>query len=224
MRATSKQLVLAVTALFVSGLGQASGESITYQLVNYPVFQVQGGFTLSGSFTTDGTLGPIDSSHILSWSWFAASTAPFGFSGGASSSDLGAMLASSGLVATPTELYLPPGGVPGGPPFLNWGTGFPQPALTAIFDVGGTPPQTTGYIDHIHGGADWIVASPSLADPQGNFVIASLTGLPGAVPEPSSMILVGTGALCAMAYSLARKLRAPRNAGSLTRASPGRVV
>ena len=40
---------------------------ITYQFVDYPEYQ--SGYALSGSVTTDGTLGPISDANILSWQY-----------------------------------------------------------------------------------------------------------------------------------------------------------
>jgi hypothetical protein len=195
MRSTAKHLVMAVavTALVVSGSGQASGARITYQLVSLD------GVGLFGSITTDGTLGIIDSAvDITAWTWGLYGVTL------ASSTDPGAHFIAAGLVATPTELFLPPGAS------ASWGVAEPQTgALTAIFDYGAatvppfSPPTSTGYIGHIHGGPAWLISSPDLADAHGNFVIAN-------APEPSSLVLAGRAVVCGITYGLARKLRAPR--------------
>ena len=41
--------------------------SITYDIVNYP--DLQNGWTLSGTITTDATMGPITQLDITSWTW-----------------------------------------------------------------------------------------------------------------------------------------------------------
>src|SRR5271157_5673059 len=66
MRSTTNWFALAIVAtlLVASGSGQARGGDITYQLVNYPEYQ--NGWSLSGSITTNGAIGPLISADIVS--------------------------------------------------------------------------------------------------------------------------------------------------------------
>jgi hypothetical protein len=55
--------LLSLALLFGPHTSQAA--SITYTVANYP--QVQNGLILSGTITTDGTLGPITAADITTW-------------------------------------------------------------------------------------------------------------------------------------------------------------
>jgi hypothetical protein len=66
MRLTTKMTGLALVALI--GLGATSkANSITYDFVNYG--SLQNGYSLSGTITTNGTIGELDSSEISSWTF-----------------------------------------------------------------------------------------------------------------------------------------------------------
>jgi hypothetical protein len=57
--------------IFSTGPIQANNLPITYQIVNYPTYQ--DGYTITGTITTDGDLGVISVSDILSWQWTVSS-------------------------------------------------------------------------------------------------------------------------------------------------------
>ena len=61
LKATS---LLLITAVSYSG---AQAGSITYQINDYPA--VENGFKISGSITTDGTIGALSQSDITAWTW-----------------------------------------------------------------------------------------------------------------------------------------------------------
>ncbi len=69
-----KSLIAGIVSvvLFLISFAVTSGQDITYQLVNYPADQIDQYTsqpdTISGSITTDGMVGVISSSDILSWS------------------------------------------------------------------------------------------------------------------------------------------------------------
>ena len=77
--------------------GTAMAATNTYDLVNYPI--LQDGYELSGTVTTDGTMGALDSTHIISWTWHA------GNAWSASSSNPGgSVMISCTVEATPTSV------------------------------------------------------------------------------------------------------------------------
>jgi hypothetical protein len=73
-----------------------------YKIVNNSA--VQNGYTLSGTITTDGTLGTIYASNVLAWS-FVVSNGANTYS--ANSSQSGSSVDISGIVATSDYLKLP---------------------------------------------------------------------------------------------------------------------
>src|SRR5271157_3999787 len=75
--------------------------SMTYDIVNYP--DLQNGWTLSGTITTDGTIGTIQASDITSWTWTIVEA---GTALTIRSTDLGAGVTVDGLTATSTDLQL----------------------------------------------------------------------------------------------------------------------
>ena len=66
-----KRSVFGIVSVLFFLASVACGQDITYQLLNYPVDQIdlQTGQpdTLSGSITTDGTIGPLSGSNVVSW-------------------------------------------------------------------------------------------------------------------------------------------------------------
>ena len=89
-------LATAATLIF-----NTAGAEVIYQLTNNS--SVQNGFTLSGSITTNGTLGVISASDITKWS--------FSFTNGittqSNSSATDALFLSDSLLASSTNLFLP---------------------------------------------------------------------------------------------------------------------
>jgi len=92
-------LVSANSTAAATGTYVAQEGEITYDLVSYPT--AQSGYALTGTVTTDGTLGNLSSTNIVSWSWQAGGT----WSG--SSVNPAASAGINGVVATLTSLYLP---------------------------------------------------------------------------------------------------------------------
>ena len=164
----------------------------------------QNGWTLTGSITTDGTIGVLAKSDFVSWTW----TVTEGSSSSTySSTDSGAALvikAGSSIMtnATGTQILIPStAGTANGLALAVNGVGNLQwdnsPPTTAPFYEAFIPsvqtfwdtsnPQMGGY-------EPWIIAGP----------------LP--VPEPSTLVLVASGAVCGLAFALARKRSAKRAA------------
>ena len=165
------------------------------------------GGILSGTITTDGTIGRIQSTNILSWTWT--------FTGGGSSftvssTDPGAAVwTSTGLTSTGAALLVPDLGSigfqsPGG--YLQWDN-------PVGFLPGNNPDNQTqdNLVQWTAGnwglggpGVSWWhgIAAPGTMAGQ----IASTSAV--AVPEPSSLYIVGFGAVCV--YVMGHKRRARR--------------
>jgi hypothetical protein len=57
----------AAVAMLIAAARTAEAGAITYAIQNYPADQE--GYTLSGTITTDGVIGGLAASDIVSWSW-----------------------------------------------------------------------------------------------------------------------------------------------------------
>ena len=164
---------------------EASAGSITYNIVDMPADQ--NGFTVSGTITTDGVIGNLANSDITSWSVTISQGGTFetfiSSNGGAIVNIL------NNLVATASEIYVPPAAnfavandfqllsVPSIPnPIsidqIRW-VNSPQPIYMAQVNFSSPPAWNT---------------SPPVVDT--NWVIAT------AVPEPSTLTMLGIGATC----------------------------
>jgi len=183
--------------------------SITYDIVNYP--DLQNGWTLSGTITTDATMGPITQLDITSWTWSITKVVDnivrdYTFR----STDPGGVVAGIGLTATSSELLLP---------FSDSNSFSLQTKAAALFD--GVEPGPFGIAQALHttasnqtGGEPVPYWTTRTTDPQytESFVIASTTTAAAAVPEPSSLYLLGFGAVCGCVYVMGNKRRERRTA------------
>jgi hypothetical protein len=96
------RFLLAPAALVMLLVSQTTNAATTYTIQNYQADQ--NGATVTGTITTDGTLGVITVANILKWTWTISAHGLSSFT--LSSSDPGA--ATSGcFVATSTNLTLP---------------------------------------------------------------------------------------------------------------------
>ncbi len=172
------------------GLGApaAKASNITYRIVDNPA--VQNGYTLSGSITTNGQIGTLASQDILSWNW----TVTNGINTyTADSSQVGSFIGLDGtILATSDYIELPAQPVTS-PSTLNlfgpnshvqWsGSTIQNNAFTSAFQVNGSWPwwhdQTTTTPHDVPGG--WAIADQ---------------GVTQAVPEPSSLALASSLAIC----------------------------
>ena len=97
-----KRMIIAVGLAAGLPMLPAAHATTIYRIVNNPA--VQSGYTLSGTITTDGTLGTIYSTNVVAWS-FLATNGVNAYS--ANSSQPGSSVYIDGIVATPDYLELP---------------------------------------------------------------------------------------------------------------------
>ena len=183
-----KHLYYIVAGLIGVFAANVQASTITYSLVNNAAYQ--NGLTLSGSITTDGTIGALGKGNITAWSWALTdgSGTVVGSSAGASPED------SDNVTATAYEILLPQIGgyfslmLGDYDKYLKW-SGDPPIELSPS----DTYPATRNYL-----AADnlaqqfWInnQSNPALTSTSsGQWIVAQ------AVPEPSAAALLGLGAL-----------------------------
>ena len=92
-----RQFLLGFLGIF-AGVTTAHADQITYDIVSYP--SLQNGFSLSGSITTDGTIGLLSPTDIVSWSFEISKD-------NVTDDNTGTNINGPvGLIATPTALAL----------------------------------------------------------------------------------------------------------------------
>jgi hypothetical protein len=170
---------------------------ITYNIQDYPADQVDGsGVThhVSGTITTDGTIGTLTVSDILSWVVTFDGTDTY-----RSTDPLALPPRVSGLEASSVNLTVPSG------EYFDMLTSSPLGAnqLAWYNNVSYNVYQANFYNVLL-----WY-DRPSPSSLGGNpYVIAVAQST--AVPEPSSLAIAGLASVCGIAYGLARKRRAQR--------------
>ena len=173
-----------------------------YELQSVPT----DGWTLSGTITTDGTIGTIQATNILSWTWTISGG---GSSVTVSSTDPGAAVAISGfdligaapgITSTGATLLVPGGNYirmsnPDATPWYynnidqwHWQVILPGVTLPGVRS-GDELWFSTGY------------GSPTAEIPSATIAV---------VPEPSPLYIAGFGAVCV--YVMGHKRRARRTA------------
>ena len=100
-------LSAAAAAMLIAPARITDAGEITYAIQNYPADQQ--GATLSGTITTDGVIGNLAASDILSWSWTITPAGGTPFT--VTSSDAGAEALSVGsIVASQLAITIAPTG------------------------------------------------------------------------------------------------------------------
>ncbi len=196
MRRIAFSVVTTIVLMVSANIAEAG--AITYAIENYPADQE--GYTLSGTITTDGVIGGLAASDIVSWSWTISypGEPPVTFS---SSDPQSGVFLDGAVVASQSAIIV---GLPSQPGanFLELYQGVPGSIENAIVYnrllSAGLPPVNDydGATSAIGG---WSTYSPSMGgtDP---WVIAATT----AVPEPSSLALAGLAVTCAVVLGGAR--------------------
>ena len=196
-----KTTLKAVTLFTLFTIPQAVlAGSITYDIVNYP--DLQNGWTLSGTITTDGTTGTIQSSDITSWTWTVTMD---GTTHTYQSTDPGAMTVTQALMASNTGLYLSP---LGGLPYIE------------LQDSGHVILQDQLIKDYTEAGPDIGIQTLAAQDGQAFWLRLLDAGfnqtyqfyVAGGVPEPASLYLLGIGAVCGSVFVMGHKRRERRAA------------
>jgi hypothetical protein len=164
------------------------------------------GWTLSGTITTDGTIGTIQATNILSWTWTISSG---GSSVTVSSTDPGAAVTISGM-DRPTAAEAPLGITSTGAalivPFANYITLTKHDAWL-WYDNNIDQQHWQVTLPGVRSGvADVWVSTGNWSQPDGPIEVASTV----VVPEPSPLYIVGFGAVCV--YVMGHKRRARRTA------------
>ena len=181
-------LIVAITAACSALISGLQAATITYSIVNNAGFQ--NGYTLSGSITTDGTIGDV-TSGILDWNWTVTDNA---------TSEVVRSLSGNGATnsfsvqASATQITLEPFGEYSS---LQLGGGGVSWNRYAAEDFGGfVTPAIDNYFFQYNSTNYWMnqsespLALSSTAD--GSWIIAD--GGVSAVPEPSAFALLGLSA------------------------------
>jgi hypothetical protein len=161
------------------------GGSIVYNIQNYA--DLQNGFTLSGTITTDGTIGTLTSADVTAWSFSVAGPTQYQLT----SQNPGAFLVVSNLTASATELSLAHTNTIGliegltlvGPqptafPILSYQripgadvyTSFGDQGANSWSDFAPFPPGLS------LGGSTWIIATAATVPEPGTLTLALLGG------------------------------------------------
>jgi hypothetical protein len=167
-------ILLAITTMCLS---ETSKASIVYSV---DVSTEGGQETVTGTITTDGTLGPLTPSNFISWSFAASGVFAWGASSGSASDALDAVFCglSCGVTATTTELdRTPVGGSSDYIVFQDLANG----SGVEFFD---------GEIHLIQNGL--LIGGDHFLDVDASFFYTMATVAP-TVPEPATLALLGIG-------------------------------
>ncbi len=195
-------------ALLLFSAALPASASITYTLVNYPAGQ--NGWNLTGSITTDGTLGPITQLNILSWSYQYSQVGGVTYT--ESSSWDGLATGQCNAVTTPHGSYLVASGplsLPGGstPEYPYPGDQAETTMLWWISNNTGLSFNLCIYEWELVGGYDyppyqswdWVLVNDATVTYSTGF--PCIIGISGATPVPEPATIVVWSLLGALAIS-----------------------
>jgi len=197
--------MLLAVAVMVLGVSAAQANPITYNILDYPLQEAltcigPTACGLSGSITTNGTLGSELTEAIVT-SWTLSITGPLSWS--ASSSDVDAHLFLVGdVTATASQLLISDQGSYGYGYLYVWAGPAPFGNRAFVEQVG-SPTETAARLGDTH--SWWTSSNNDLLFGSDPAVIATAVPTITAIPEPTSMLLFGTG-LLGLAARLRRRL------------------
>ena len=223
---------VAVVLLSVSTL--AIGANTTYNLVDYPADETgtwAGQCSLSGSIVTDGMVGTLSYTDVVSWSYTITNSS--GYSGACrgvgtynpSDPNPGYINGWGGITATPTQLILGTSGIlwlrEDGPQggTLDYNYEWPEPSGGmsggSIYQGTSAPSDWPPSGDPAHALFGWQSVDPPMFD--GTPLVIAQTA-----PEPSTIAILGVGAIGLVGYAWRRRRKRSLSlAGERTLAGPG---
>jgi hypothetical protein len=214
--------MLFAALLAIGFVADAHAGPITYDIQSY--LSQQNGFSLSGTITTDGTLGSLTAADITDWT-YTITMGNITVTNSLAAAGPGGTGSTGILTATPTSLTLPIPTTATAAMFQNllslgldndpnasslqWRVAIPVPALSlaggdTYFGVLGGPAAQIAWNENT---PDNTLPLPTAGDP---FIIATVPA--AAVPEPGSitLMLAGIGGLVGARLTRHRRQAAAR--------------
>jgi hypothetical protein len=189
----------ASVSMLIAAPHLAEAGEITYAIQNYPADQQ--GATLSGTITTDGVIGTLAATDILSWSWTI--TPAGGTPSTVTSSDAGAEAFSVGsIVASQSAITIAPTGSTDDSALALDVVERERLISGLLYDRPGISGMPSTYDGTDDDSVVWNTPNPAMGgtDPWAIAEVAT-------VPEPSSLTLAALAVTCAVALGEARKRR-----------------
>ena len=166
---------------------------LIYNIQNYP--SDQSGHALSGTITTDGSIGTLTSSNIVSWVVTFDGTQTF------RSTDSGAFAGVQSLDASSTNLTLSNSNFAS---VLNLGVLVSNTEADELFWRNSFLSSQLLYLAKYNSAQLWSTTNPSLGGSEPWVITIAQSS---AVPEPSSLAIVGSVITCGVVFWRVRKQR-----------------